>query len=324
MLGAGLDHWMQSFRTSDRRMPFFDLEGRPRTYSELLRDAPASKVSIDARPEVIARRYEETQEAMKRLSADIAAADLDVLVIIGDDQHELFLDDHMPSIAIYYGETIRNASRASAAGRLAPEPWYAEAQATRLESEGDAHYPVDAELARFLIEGLIDKNFDVSAVAGLAEGQFEGHAYSFIHRRYLNETAVPIVPVFLNTYNPPNVPRPRRCAALGEALAELIALWPEDKRVGIIASGGLSHFICEERFDREIVAAMRDNNLDFLEALDPCALKGGSSEIRNWIVVAAAARKLELEWMEYLPVYRTPALSGIGLCFGTWKSSREG
>lgn len=29
-----------------------------------------------------------------------------MLVIVGDDQYELFRDEHMPAIVLYYGETI--------------------------------------------------------------------------------------------------------------------------------------------------------------------------------------------------------------------------
>ena len=67
---------------------------------------------------------------------------------------------------------------------------------------------------------------------------------------------------------------------------------------------------------------MRRNDLDYLAQLNPQALKGGSSEIRNWIVTAAAAVDLEIDWLTYLPVYRTPALSGIGLCCAAWKAKR--
>jgi hypothetical protein len=51
-------------------------------------------------------------------------------------------------------------------------------------------------------------------------------------------------------------------------------------------------------------------------------LKGGSSEIRNWIAVAAACRDKPMSWHEYVPVYRTPARTGVGLAFGLWQQGR--
>jgi 3-O-methylgallate 3,4-dioxygenase len=172
-----------------------------------------------------------------------------------------------------------------------------------------------------LIEGLVEREFDISAVAGLGDGQNEGHAYSFIHRWYLKGEGarmLPVVPIFLNTYNPPNPPLPRRCVRLGRALKDLIEAFPEDLRIGVLASGGLSHFVVDEDLDHAVIAALEKKDLDFLGGLDPRQLKAGSSEIRNWIVVASAATHLDLKWMSYTPSYRTPAGTGIGLGFASW------
>jgi hypothetical protein len=43
-----------------------------------------------------------------------------------------------------------------------------------------------------------------------------------------------------------------------------------------------------------------------------------SSEIRNWIALAAAVKDLELDWLSYVPGYRSRALTGVGLCFAYW------
>jgi 3-O-methylgallate 3,4-dioxygenase len=319
MLAAQLEDWLAGFRTSDQRMPFYDREGKKLNYNELLTRAPASRSAALCTNERLTSSFHATQEAMTRMKNEIAAAKLDVLIIVGDDQHELFQDQHMPSIGIYHGETIRNAARDGRNKEAAPEQWYTRAQMQRLEENGDVHYPCYPKLGRYLIEGLIDNDFDISAIGSLLPTQYEGHAYSFVHRWYLKDTKLPVVPIFLNTYNPPNTPRPARCVRLGSAIRELVAKYPEDLRIGIIGSGGLSHFICEEELDRPIIDAFRNKDLDFLSKLDPQWLKAGSSEIRNWIVTAAAATDLDLDWVSYIPVYRTPALSGIGLCFAKWK-----
>ncbi len=313
MLTCELEDWLTRFRESDRRMPFYDREGNKRSYDEVLATAPAKAEEL-VTADVITAKFRATQAAMDRMRDEIAAAKLDVLVIVGDDQYELFQDQHMPSIGIYYGETIRNAARPSPP----PEDWYKRAQQRRREPDGEVDYPCHAPLARHLIEGLIEREFDISAVAGLGTGQFEGHAYSFIHHRYLRGARLPIIPIFLNTYNPPNTPKPGRCVRLGQAIREAIAAFPDDIRVGVLASGGLSHFICEEDLDRAIIEALHKKDIGFLAGLDPRRLKAGSSEIRNWIVAASAAVDLKLGWLEYIPVYRTPALTGIGLGFARW------
>ena len=313
MLAATLQDWLTGFRESDRRMPYYDAEGRRCSYDEVLAAAPATAAER-VTAEAITARFEAVQQAMQRLKSEIAAARLDALVIVGDDQYELFEDQHMPAIGLYYGETIRNAARTP----VAPGDWYRAAQMRRLEEGAPADYPCDRALALHLIEGLVEREFDVAALSGLRPEQHEGHAYSFIHRWYLQDVALPIVPVFLNTYNPPNAPLPRRCVALGAALKDLIASYPGEARIGILASGGLSHFRVEEDLDRAILEALRTRDNAYLAALDPRRLKAGSSEIRNWLVVAGASTDLELGWVSYTPAYRTAALTGTGLCFARW------
>src|SRR4051812_36861470 len=137
MLAARLEDWLNGFRVSDQRMPFFDLQGEKHSYAEMLAKAPPERAAQLASNETITRNFNATQEAMERLKGDIQGAKLDVLVIVGDDQHELFQDQHMPSMAVYYGETIRNAARNSGAKKPAPEAWYTLAQSQRLEEDGE-------------------------------------------------------------------------------------------------------------------------------------------------------------------------------------------
>lgn len=313
MLASTLEDWLTGFRESDPRMPYFDRQGAPCTFAEVLARAPANAGALIT-PQAIAARFQTVQEAMQRTRAEIAAAALDALVIVGDDQHEVFQDQLMPSVAIYYGETIRNAARRSDP----KDDWYRRAQKQRFEESDDAHYPCHRPLALHLIEGLVEREFDVCALSALAEGQCEGHAYSYVHRRYLDGARLPVVPVFLNTYFAPNAPHPRRCVRFGAALKELIAGFPGELRVGVLASGGLSHFVIDEDLDRGVIEALHRKDTGYLAAIDPLRLKAGSSEIRNWIVVAAAATGLELSWLSYTPAYRTPALTGTGLCFARW------
>ncbi len=48
-------------------------------------------------------------------------------------------------------------------------------------------------------------------------------------------------------------------------------------------------------------------------------VESGSSEIRNWICLAGAVGPLDLTWASYVPGYRTPALSGTGLSFASFR-----
>jgi 3-O-methylgallate 3,4-dioxygenase len=254
---------------------------------------------------------------MDHLGQRIRDARLDVLLIVGDDQTELFRTTNNPAVAIYFGETIRNTAREPAA---AGDSWVKAARMWRHEPEADRDYPVKSDLAEWLIRQLCDRDFDIAAMDGMERGKFEGHAFQFVHRRLLKELELPVIPVILNTFDPPTQPTPRRCVALGQALRELVAAWPEDLRVGVIASGGLSHFVVDEELDQKVITAIRNKDSATLAALDPRHLQAGSSEIRNWLVVGEMASEMDMEWIEYVPGYRSPALTGTGLAFAAWKT----
>ena len=310
---SSVEHWIEMFDHVDRRAPIVDFDGVPRSYDEIVKSRPADAEARIA-PNMQTERHAATWRAMDRVEAAIAKARLDVLVIIGDDQREIFKDNCRPAIGIYYGETIRNA----AAPQPPPPDWYTRDQHKRMEEGKDAQHPCHVGLGQHLIEGLSARDFDITAVKSLVGEQYEGHSYSFFHRRYLAGTPLPIVPVFLNTYYPPNQPTPQRCVDLGIAIRELIESFPQNLRVGIAASGGLSHFLVNETLDQKIIEAVRRQDVKALAALSPRHLQSGSSEIRNWICVTAAVRDLNLDWIEYVPAYRSHALTGVGLGFAAW------
>jgi len=313
MLMSALEHWLVMFDHVDRRAPIYDFAGRRRSFDELLACLPPEAAARVA-PAAMIRRFEQAQSAMTRLAGDIADARLDALIVVGDDQREVFQDSLRPAIGIYYGATVRNA----AAPTPPPDDWYTRDQHKRMEDGRDVHYPVHAGLAAHLIEELSSRHFDITAIQALPAERFEGHAFSFVHRRYLAGHHLPIVPVFLNTYYPPNQPSPARCLELGRALHEAVLRFSDDLRVGVMASGGLSHFLVNEALDHQVIDALRRKDPAQLAGLDPSLLQSGSSEIRNWICVAAAARDLDLDWISYVPGYRSRALTGVGLCFARW------
>ena len=85
------------------------------------------------------------------------------------------------------------------------------------------------------------------------------HGFAFIVKRLFDNKPGPILPVFQNTCYPPNQPSPKRSYQLGQAIAAAVKEWENPARVAIVASGGLSHFVVDER--PELVA---ERSLDFL------------------------------------------------------------
>ena len=105
---------------------------------------------------------------------------------------------------------------------------------------------------------------------------------------------------------------------MGRALKFAIESWPKDIRVGILASGGLSHFVVDEELDQQALAGMKARNVDQLSALPRQKINSGSSEIRNWIVVTGATEHLDMNVVDYVPCYRSPAGTGCAMGFATW------
>src|SRR5262245_44534692 len=132
--------------------PIYDFEGKPRSFDELLKSAPASassKISAAAQAE----RHQQTMDAMDRLQSTIATAKLDVLVIVGDDQREIFGDECRPAIAVYYGGRLRNAPTPAEP----PTSWYHQAQRNRMAEKHERFYPCHAGLGTYMAAGLTDR-----------------------------------------------------------------------------------------------------------------------------------------------------------------------
>jgi hypothetical protein len=236
--------------------------------------------------------------------------------VIGDDQNEWFGPDNQPALCIYWGESVDNL----------PPPIEKVPPLRRLSYWGlygdgaNRTFPVDAALGRHLVESLTrDFDFDVAHLRVQPRHGPFGHAWSFVHQRLMGDRVVPVVPVLLNTYYPPNQPTPRRCLRLGRAIRQAIEAWPVRKRVAVVASGGLSHFFVDEELDRHVLDLLAKKDGDALGALPAAQLESGNSEIRNWIATAGAVEHLAMRLVDYVPSYRSEAGSGVGMAFAVWQ-----
>jgi len=312
------DETLPRFLETDQKIKHRDKEGRPATYAELLEKADPKMAAMVAPSELVARQNQ-ARAAGAHLSEVLNNSSLDALIIMSDDQDEAYLEDARPTFAIYYGDTILNSNEQHEFYRQRYPEWYVQNRQAFFEDSKPRAYPVESKLAVHLIEWLMEHEFDPASSKRMREGEGEGHGMAYVHRRLMDpQKPIPIVPVFLNTYFPPNQPRPRRCYELGQAIRKAVETYPGSARVGVIASGGLSHFLVDEDFDRAILKACADKDAAFLQNLPRNKLHAGSSEILNWVGVAGACEHLDLNWFEYVPGYRTPAGTGTGLSFATW------
>ena len=270
----------------------------------------------ELRPEVTRARHEATQAAIGRLARVLAAEAPDVLVVIGDDQGEWFSADNQPALCIYWGESVENL----------PPPREGLLPLRRLSYWGyygdgtNRAFPVDATLGRYLVETLTHEHeFDVAHVRVQPRHGPFGHAWGFVHQRLMGDRIVPIVPVLLNTYFAPNQPTPGRCYRLGRAIRQAVEAWPTSKRVGIVASGGLSHFFVDEALDRRVLELLAKKDVDGIALLPVDKLDSGSSEIRNWLAAGGALEHLDMQLVDYAPCYRSEAGTGVGMAFAVWQ-----
>ena len=292
-------------------------DGRFLTYAQLESEVHG-RYADEATLENFTRQWQQCQQALDRLSAELKDARPDVVIVIGDDQEELFRRTNIPAIAVYYGAEIVTRPLES----MDVPRWLLATGVGRGYAMDVAHrHPGAPVFGRFLIEQLTEAGFDLGAVSAFHDPTEEGlgHAYGFVIQRLFGGRPIPLIPVLLNTYYPPNTPAPARCYQLGQALRRAIERSTDDLRVAIIASGGLSHFVCDAELDRRVLAALHAGDADVLRNIPRAALNAGSSEIANWVTVAGAMETRACKWSEYVPVRRTPAGTGIGLAFLVWQ-----
>src|SRR5919198_3445574 len=220
--------------------------------------------------------------AMQELGKALDETRPDVIVFLGSDHVETFSVTCIPTFAIIAG----NRAIAKFAGR-------------------EFNLPVHRDLAEDLLNRLVvDHEFDIA----YSEDAELGHAFAVPFEYVIGRRSIPVVPFFTNVYVPP-LPTPKRCAALGRAIAEIIGRRKE--RVAIIASGGMSHFpgtrkylAPEFDFDRWLVSQFEVGNTDALLNMTGTQLdEVGNTELLNWAVLFGAIGPQEGELIDYIPTW---------------------
>jgi hypothetical protein len=292
----------------DRNNPHLD-------FAALTRTAPAD-IAEHLTADVYQRKHEACQAAIARLADALEAARVDAVVVIGDDQRELFKDECSPAFAVYTGSDLVDIPPEPETVHPSHKPALWSRHSDVLE-----RYLTRPDFARHLAASLSGQEFDVATCAAQYAGRSLGHAYTFVRLRLMRDM-VPMVPVFVNCYYPPNQPSPERCFRFGQALRRAIDAWPGDLRVALVASGGLSHFVIDETMDRQVLRGIAEHRRELLTGLPTEKLNSGNSEIRNWIVMAGALEDYDAAILDYTPSYRTEAGTGCGMAFVRWDPAR--
>jgi 3-O-methylgallate 3,4-dioxygenase len=314
-LSSGVDMWPDHAQR-DQRYPLLGKDAEYHTYEETLAGADP-ELARELEPAVWESKYQRVQGAIESLSAALAGADADLALVIGDDQRELFLDDGIPAFACFTGtELLDMAPDPEAFAKL---PKGIQAAYWAVHGEEKAVHPVAKELSAYIAERLALADFDLTVFTRQPAGRTLGHAFTFPRYRLGLPATTPIVPVFVNTYYPPNVPSAARCFALGRELRRAVEAWESDARVAVIASGGLTHFVIDEALDRGVLDAIATRDAAALAGIPRGKLRSGNSEILNWVTAAGVLEGLAPTIVDYVPGYRTPAGTGTGMAFARWE-----
>ena len=260
--------------------------------------------------EVKRQRYRGVRQGLDFLRAQLQDKRPDALILIGDDQDENFQESNLPQIALYTGERFVAIDRHTSG----------EGEVRRL-------YQCHTQLAAGLLQGLIERGFDISYAKSFPKEELLAHAHAPVLSTVLPDANIPVVLLFINAIHVPAI-TPNRCYRLGRAIRETIEDLPCVNRVAAYASGGLSHFTAgypwpfytgphgygsiSEEFDRRILECMSRGEgaaLGRLSSQD--LLDNGEIELRSWITLLGAVGSSPAKVLAYEPFYSAPMAMSV-------------
>jgi hypothetical protein len=233
--------------------------------------------------------------AIAAMGERFAATGADALVVVADDHMNAFSFNCVPAICVRIGRTVQRMIQAEA-----------EAFDKVLE-----HMPVEYPLHEPLATGILEQGLRSGFDLALSWEAPVDHAFLSPVNTLLGTRPVPpLVPIFVNAFIAPQ-PTARRCFQFGQHVARVVAGTPWN--VGIIATGGLSHFPelllsrvgeTDTVFDRKLIHWMEQGEHEPLLDLSADELhKTGSHEFLNWMVLLGAVTpaRAEVRYFGELP-----------------------
>src|SRR5215510_13614479 len=220
--------------------------------------------------------------ALAEMRRRLEVARPDVLVMFSNDHLLNWPINNVPEYTVGIAETHDG-----------PADWFDEWLAME-----QYRVPGDPALARFLVNESARRRLSLAWMGD--EMQFDDGISVPTH--YLNPDArFRLVPVTMNCTVPP-IPTPERAYQVGSRLRDILAAYPGDERIAVIATGGLSHepggpryFWVDEEFDRWFLDLLKRG--DHAALLRECTLErmeeagsGGTAELLAWVLVMAFTR----------------------------------
>ncbi len=214
----------------------------------------------------------------------------DLVMVIGDDQAENFLQDNLPPFCLYTGAEV--------IGLPFKRP-YAKVNNWNADPDTKFTFKCPKVFSQEMRNYLIRDSFDIASSSAL-KGWDWGLAHAIINPLvHLDpEAKFPVLPLFVNCYGeeagpdyPPR-PTPKRCYQLGQAIRSFLDTRSE--RVAVVASSSWSHSFLAHKFqcreidvetDRRYLEWVRNGQGSKLGEVEPDDLQqSGDHEILNWII----------------------------------------
>lgn len=218
------------------------------------------------------KQVERVHQVLTELGKEAKERDVDTLVVIGGDHYETFFFNNFPMLNIY----VDNRAFAKLQNEKIP-------------------YEIDVELAKELLFGLAREDFDLS----FSQGPFRlSHAVVSPTYWMFKSFRVPIVPIHMNTNIEPMI-SPQRAFRFGETLMRVLQKIPIKKNVGILGTGGLSHFPgtpyygkVDVDFDRRFLSLLEEGKVEEIHKLSAEELEeSGNIELRAWMSIVGAVKR---------------------------------
>ena len=301
-----------------RRHPFRNGEY---SFDELVALRRAEGLDRKSTFEAMTAYHKRCHVAMDKLADKWAEVGADVAVLLGNDQTEIYDTDSLnPAFMVFYGDAIPHYP-ANAEWQKKMGPGTAEAEMGHATPQRTQYKGCPA-LGQHIIETLCRHEFDVASSKVWPKDARNGasHAFGHIYRQVMRDQVAPNVPVFQNTFYPPNQPTAKRAYDFGSVVKTAIESWDSNARVAVFASGGMSHFVIDEAFDQRFVAALAAKDKAALTAIPLAELQSGTSELKSWITLAGVLETMQTEMheLDYVPCYRSPAGTGTANGFYWW------
>jgi 3-O-methylgallate 3,4-dioxygenase len=318
VLGIGSSHG-PTMNTPPERWPELgqkDMQDARFDFASLLAH-PRPGIEQELTLEKFTERYNALQRDVAALNEILMAAHPDVVVVLSNPHGGVTTDVMQPTFGVHLNDAPPAVEGPNVSGQERPRR---EAANGERPQRPQPQYPTDGELARQIMEGMIEEGFDVAAMFQSKPGQGLDGAYNLLYQRYDTEARIPYVPILVSRYRP-NQATPRRAYEFGQGLRRVLNRADSPKRVALMASGGLSHQIIDPELDETVIDALTRGDAEALGSIPRERLNGapGTPEILNWIIVAGAMAPAPMTLLDYVPCYRSLAGTGHGCTFGYWK-----